>query len=164
MNRPRVLLLLLTTLAVTFGGVTSAAATSTMRDRGPEIISVSDVFARDKHPDKVWVEVKYRCEGRDDQGTLELVLRQRSNGGRDGSRHQNARYESDRVWASCDGERHRQWVTLWRSGDRRDGGFVHNGDAKLRVTLTEKWGDEVSETFWVRVKGAGHDDNGHNGH
>jgi hypothetical protein len=50
---------------------------------------------------------------------------------------------------------------LWRTDGGRNSGFVHNGDAKLDVTLTEKWGDEVSETFWVQVVGAGRDDNGH---
>lgn len=163
MRSLRPLVVLATTLVVGFTGVSTAAAGGDQKnkDKDPEIISVSDVYAKDRHPGNVWVEIKYRCDAKNDKGTLEVLLRQRAYD-EDGNRthRQKARYEGE-AKADCDGDRHRQVVKLTRDDDRKNAGYAHNGKAHLDVTLTEKGrnGDEVSETFDVDVKGAGHHKN-----
>jgi hypothetical protein len=156
MQRLRLLVVLLTALAVAFTGTSIASADDYKKKSrtGPDVISVSDVYANGKHPERVYVEIRYRCDSRSEKGTLEVLLRQRAFDPDGSWKHAKARYDGE-AKADCDGKRHRQWVTLKRDDDRKNSGYVHDGRAHLDVTLSEKRGDHVEETFPVRVKGAG---------
>ncbi len=162
MQRLRLLVVVLATLVVSLAGVPVAAADHHRDDDEPKIIRVGNVRADEDHPKHVWVRVVYKCDSRSEEGTIEVTLRQRSkDGDRDkDDKHFKARYEGE-ADAVCDGERRREWVELERVR-REDGkrlGYVHDGWANLHVTLTEDKGDDVSERFTVRVRGAGdHDD------
>jgi hypothetical protein len=157
MKHIRLLLVLFTALAVAFLGAPAASAHEKDKDNGPEVSDVSNAYAKHHHPEKLWVEITYTCDGKNDKGWLDVTLEQDGVRGH-GWKHRDSKYEAEDVKATCDDDEQEQWVTLYRV-EREDGkklGYAHNGKAEVEVTLTEKRGDSVTEDFKVRVKGAGH--------